>query len=135
MDSSSEDDADAAAKEAESTASPSPPNNVYNDPDDGGKDLAQNRYFEDEAFMGYLKYLMYWTLAEYVKFIMYSHCLYFLELLQNANFRNAMAHPGNKESAHRQQFFFWKNYRNNRLRHIAPRPEPAVVPPASAALP
>jgi len=26
----------------------------------------------------------------------YPHCLYFLELLQNANFRNAMAHPVNK---------------------------------------
>lgn len=26
----------------------------------------------------------------------YPHCLFFLELLQNANFRNAMAHPGNK---------------------------------------
>ena len=26
----------------------------------------------------------------------YPHCLFFLELLQNAHFRNAMAHPGNK---------------------------------------
>ncbi|KAI4324890.1 hypothetical protein MLD38_030334 [Melastoma candidum] len=156
MDSSSEDDAAVAAEEAEAPASPSPPKNVYNDPDDGRQRfllelefvqclanptyihyLAQNRYFEDEAFIGYLKYLMYWKRPEYVKFIMYPHCLYFLELLQNANFRNAMAHPGNKELAHRQQFFFWKNYRNNRLKHIAPRPlpEPAVAPPTSAALP
>lgn len=28
--------------------------------------------------------------------VRYPHCLYFLELLQNANFRNAMAHPNNK---------------------------------------
>uniref|UniRef100_A0A6N2KZG2 Mediator of RNA polymerase II transcription subunit 31 n=1 Tax=Salix viminalis TaxID=40686 RepID=A0A6N2KZG2_SALVM len=64
----------------------------------------------------------------------YPHCLYFLELLQNVNFRNAMAHPGNKELAHRQQFFFWKNYRNNRLKHILPRPlpEPVTAPPAPA---
>jgi mediator of RNA polymerase II transcription subunit 31 len=36
--------------------------------------------------------------------------------------------------AHRQQFFFWKNYRNNRLKHILPRPlpEPVTAPPALA---
>lgn len=100
-------------------------------------DLAQNRYFEDEAFIGYLKYLQYWQRPEYVKFIMYPQCLFFLELLQNANFRNAMAHPGNKELAHRQQFYFWKNYRNNRLKHILPRPlpEPSSQPPAPSTAP
>ncbi|XP_061956923.1 mediator of RNA polymerase II transcription subunit 31-like, partial [Populus nigra] len=135
------------------TLHPRKPKKIYKDPDDGRQRfllelefvqclanptyihyLAQNRYFEDEAFIGYLKYLQYWQRPEYVKFIMYPHCLYFLELLQNANFRNAMAHPGNKELAHRQQFFFWKNYRNNRLKHILPRPlpEPVTAPPAPA---
>ncbi|KAJ6808185.1 mediator of RNA polymerase II transcription subunit 31 [Iris pallida] len=129
--------------------------NPYKDPDDGRQRflleleflhclanptyihyLAQNRYFEDEAFINYLKYLQYWQRPEYIKFIMYPHCLFFLELLQNANFRNAMAHPANKELAHRQQYFFWKNYRNNRLKHILPRslPEP-VAPPAPAPAP
>lgn len=135
---------------------PSSPTNVYKDPDDGRQRfllelefvqclanptyihyLAQNRYLEDEAFIGYLKYLQYWQRPEYIKFIMYPHCLFFLELLQNSNFRNAMAHPGNKELAHRQQFYFWKNYRNNRLKHILPRPlpEPAALPPAVSAPP
>ncbi|KAK3183324.1 hypothetical protein Dsin_030610 [Dipteronia sinensis] len=134
------------------SSTPSSPKSIYKDPDDGRQRfllelefvqclanptyihyLAQNRYFEDEAFIGYLKYLQYWQRPEYIKFIMYPHCLYFLELLQNANFRNAMAHPGNKELAHRQQFFFWKNYRNNRLKHILPRPlpEPVAAPPAT----
>ncbi|KAM7491795.1 hypothetical protein LguiA_034716 [Lonicera macranthoides] len=138
------------------TTTPSSPKSIYKDPDDGRQRfllelefvqclanptyihyLAQNRYFEDEAFIGYLKYLQYWQRPEYVKFIMYPHCLYFLELLQNANFRNAMAHPGNKELAHRQQFYFWKNYRNNRLKHILPRPlpEPVSAPQASAPSP
>ncbi|XP_031501756.1 mediator of RNA polymerase II transcription subunit 31 isoform X1 [Nymphaea colorata] len=133
-------------------AEPSP-KNPYKDPDDGRQRfllelefvqclanptyihyLAQNRYLDDEAFIGYLKYLQYWQRPEYVKFIMYPHCLFFLELLQNANFRTAMAHPGNKELAHRQQFYLWKNYRNNRLKHILPRslPEPAAPPPAPA---
>ncbi|XP_057771932.1 mediator of RNA polymerase II transcription subunit 31-like isoform X2 [Salvia miltiorrhiza] len=68
----------------------------------------------------------------------YPHCLFFLELLQNVNFRNAMAHPANKELAHRQQFYFWKNYRNNRLKHILPKPLPESsvgANPASAAPP
>ncbi|KAL4200559.1 hypothetical protein AMTRI_Chr02g211780 [Amborella trichopoda] len=137
----------------------SKPKDLYKDPDDGRQRfllelefvqclanptyihyLAQNRYFEDEAFVGYLKYLQYWQQPEYIKFIMYPHSLFFLELLQNANFRNAMAHPGNKEIAHRQQFFFWKNYRNNRLKHILPRPLPEppaqpVPPPPPAPAP
>ncbi|KAJ6339414.1 hypothetical protein OIU77_007392 [Salix suchowensis] len=147
----------ASFEEAENNPeTPSSPKKIYKDPDDGRQRfllelefvqclanptyihyLAQNRYFEDEAFIGYLKYLLYWQRPEYMKFIMYPHCLYFLELLQNANFRNAMAHPGNKELAHRQQFFFWKNYRNNRLKHILPRPlpEPAAAPPAPAPAP
>ncbi|KAM3248200.1 hypothetical protein P3L10_009968 [Capsicum annuum] len=97
--------------------------------------LAQNRYFEDEAFIGYLKYLQYWQRPEYIKFIMYPHCLFFLELLQNPAFHNAMAHPANKvKMAHRQQFDFWKNFRNSRLKHILrrPLPEPATAPPTSA---
>ncbi|KAL6581351.1 hypothetical protein OROMI_007274 [Orobanche minor] len=99
--------------------------------------LAQNRYFEDEAFIGYLKYLQYWQRPEYIKFIMYPHCLFFLELLQNPNFRSAMAHPANKELAHRQQFYLWKNYRNNRLKHILPKPLPELsnVPSASVGPP
>ncbi|XWS60157.1 hypothetical protein CRYUN_Cryun07bG0011000 [Craigia yunnanensis] len=38
-----------------------------------------------------------------------------------------------KELAHRQQFFFWKNYRNNRLKFILPKPPPEPV--AAPALP
>lgn len=151
-----------SGKQSDSAAdTPTSPKNVYKDPDDGRQRfllelefvqclanptyihyLAQNRYFEDEAFIGYLKYLQYWQQPEYIKFIMYPHCLFFLELLQNANFRNAMAHPGSKELAHRQQFFFWKNYRNNRLKHILPKPlpeplagTPAPGPPPQSAPP
>ncbi|XVF08547.1 hypothetical protein REPUB_Repub07fG0012600 [Reevesia pubescens] len=144
----------ASIKESDnaSNSPSSSPKSVYKDPDDGRQRfllelefvqclanptyihyLAQNRYFEDEAFIGYLKYLQYWQRPEYIKFIMYPHCLYFLELLQNANFRNAMAHPANKELTHRQQFFFWKNYRNNRLKFILPKPPPEPV--AAPALP
>ncbi|XP_021905571.1 mediator of RNA polymerase II transcription subunit 31 [Carica papaya] len=147
----------ASSKESDDAiTNTSSPKNIYKDPDDGRQRfllelefvqclgnptyihyLAQNRYFEDEAFIGYLKYLQYWQRPEYIKFIMYPHCLFFLELLQNPTFRNAMAHPGNKELAHRQQFYFWKNYRNNRLKHILPRPllEPTGPSPPAASIP
>ncbi|MCO5591933.1 hypothetical protein L7F22_045926 [Adiantum nelumboides] len=93
--------------------------------------LAQNRYFEDDSFVGYLKYLEYWRRPEYAKFIVYPHALFFLELLQNPHFRNAMAHPANKELAHRQQFYYWKHHRSNRLKNILPRPLPVEeAPPA-----
>ncbi|KAK3184520.1 hypothetical protein Dsin_031806 [Dipteronia sinensis] len=139
-----------------SANSPSLLENLYRDPDDGRQRfllelefvqclanpnyihcLAQYRYFEDEAFIGYLKYLQYWKRLEYVKFIMYPHCLYFLNLLQNANFRIAMAHPATKELAHRQQFYFWKNYKNNRLKHVMSRhvAEPVASASASASFP
>ncbi|KAL9678442.1 hypothetical protein QQ045_016286 [Rhodiola kirilowii] len=61
----------------------SAPNVLYKDPDDGRQRfllelefvqclanptyihyLAQNRFFEDEAFIGYLKYLQYWHRPE-----------------------------------------------------------------------
>ncbi|KAG0461748.1 hypothetical protein HPP92_020224 [Vanilla planifolia] len=148
---------DGVEKEANRpTDSSSAPKHPYKDPDDGRQRfllelefvqclanptyihyLAQNRYFEDEAFIGYLKYLQYWQRPEYIKFLMYPHCLFFLELLQNTNFRNAMAHPGSKELAHRQQYFFWKNYRNNRLKHIVPRslPESSAPPPPTPPAP
>ncbi|KAJ8772409.1 hypothetical protein K2173_027586 [Erythroxylum novogranatense] len=130
--------------------SSSSPKNVYKDPDDGRQRfllelefvqclanpiyihyLAQNRYFEDEAFIGYLKYLQYWQRPEY------PHCLFFLELLQNANFRNAMAHPNSKVFFSYLFSKLFLRFRNNRLKHILPRPlpEPVAAPPTSAAPP
>ena len=32
--------------------------------------LAQNRYFEDGAFLEYLKYLQYWQQPQYARFVM-----------------------------------------------------------------
>ncbi|OIV99107.1 hypothetical protein TanjilG_32366 [Lupinus angustifolius] len=123
---------------------PSLPRNIYNDPDDGRQRLLLELEFIQclanpiyiHCFIGYLKYLQYWQRPEYIKFIMYPHSLYFLELLHNANFRNAMAHPNNKVlsirigTGHRQQFYFWKNYRNNRLKHLLLRliPETSATP-------
>ncbi|KAM0904632.1 hypothetical protein ACQ4PT_017894 [Festuca glaucescens] len=128
----------------ENTSPPPPPPPTtgakpppYKDPDDGRQRfLLELEFIQCLANPIYINctYLKYWQRPEYIKYIMYPHCLFFLELLQNANFRNAMAHPANKEVAHRQQYFFWKNYRNNRLKHILPRPPPEPTP-APAPLP
>eukprot|EP00850_Spirogloea_muscicola_P009631 SM000054S18117 [mRNA] locus=s54:516775:518147:- [translate_table: standard] len=90
--------------------------------------LAQNRYFDDPAFVAYLKYLQYWRRPQYTAFIVYPHCLYFLELLQSSHFRSVMAHPHSKELAHRQQYFYWQHFRNNRLKALLA----AVPPPADS---
>ncbi|KAI9146236.1 mediator complex, subunit Med31, partial [Paraphysoderma sedebokerense] len=73
--------------------------------------LAQQGYFDDPAFINYLKYLQYWKKPEYAKFIIYPHCLHFLELLQSSNFRNSMAKIENATFVHEKQYFHWQFYR------------------------
>ena len=52
--------------------------------------LAIQGYFDDEKFIRYLKYLLYFKRPEYVKYILFPHCLFFLEKLQNEKFRDSM---------------------------------------------
>ena len=56
--------------------------------------LATQGYFDDEAFIRYLKYLLYFKRPEYVKYILFPHCLFFLELLQNEIKRKRIGHRG-----------------------------------------
>uniref|UniRef100_A0A061RNL9 Mediator of RNA polymerase II transcription subunit 31 n=1 Tax=Tetraselmis sp. GSL018 TaxID=582737 RepID=A0A061RNL9_9CHLO len=78
--------------------------------------LAQHKYFDDHAFISYLKYLRYWKQPAYRKFIVYPQALFFLDLLQNESFRQAIAKSSVRELVHRQQLFFWQHYRPNRVR-------------------
>mmetsp|Transcript_42391 Transcript_42391/g.106951 ORF Transcript_42391/g.106951 Transcript_42391/m.106951 type:complete len:123 (-) Transcript_42391:1727-2095(-) len=78
--------------------------------------LAQNGYFDDEAFIAYLRYLTYWKKPEYSRFICYPHCLRFLDLLQLPTFRKQLVRQEVVEHIHRQQFYHWMHYRNNRIR-------------------
>ena len=41
----------------------------------------KNGYFNDQSFVNYLKYLKYWGTPEYIKYIKFPICLYFLDLL------------------------------------------------------
>ena len=51
--------------------------------------LSDNRYFEDERFVRYLDYLQYWHTPPYRKYILFPHCLHFLQLLQKSEFRKS----------------------------------------------
>eukprot|EP01103_Thecamoeba_quadrilineata_P001664 TRINITY_DN1150_c0_g1_i3.p1 TRINITY_DN1150_c0_g1~~TRINITY_DN1150_c0_g1_i3.p1 ORF type:complete len:142 (-),score=25.34 TRINITY_DN1150_c0_g1_i3:27-428(-) len=77
--------------------------------------LVQNRYFQDETFLNYLKYLLYWKDPRYSKYLVYPMCLNSLELLQDEAFRNCLNYPQNIEFIHRQQFNHWRFYRNNQM--------------------
>mmetsp|Transcript_34104 Transcript_34104/g.54589 ORF Transcript_34104/g.54589 Transcript_34104/m.54589 type:complete len:140 (+) Transcript_34104:215-634(+) len=70
--------------------------------------LAQQLVLEDEAFISYLEYLQYWKRPEYAKFVLYPHCLYFIDLLQDKEFREKLKDPQVCEMIHTQQFFHWQ---------------------------
>ena len=52
--------------------------------------LAQNRLFDDPAFVSYLSYLQYWRQPAYAAHLTYPHALPALEALQSREFRAAM---------------------------------------------
>jgi len=81
------------------------------------KFLAQhrNKYFKEEAFIQYLRYLLYWKQPEYARFIRYPYCLHMLQLLQDENFRNQLANPTVIDLMYKQQMLHWQFYRSNKL--------------------
>mmetsp|Transcript_39498 Transcript_39498/g.65504 ORF Transcript_39498/g.65504 Transcript_39498/m.65504 type:complete len:110 (-) Transcript_39498:109-438(-) len=70
--------------------------------------LAQNRYFDDDAFVRYLCYLQYWREPRYCRYLVFPHCLRMLELLQTASFRSALKRSDFKDIVFRQQHWHWK---------------------------
>lgn len=69
--------------------------------------LAQNKYLQDPSFIAYLNYLQYWKKPEYAKYVLYPHCIYFLDLLQNEEFRKVVAKPAVADFIHTQQYRYW----------------------------
>jgi len=78
--------------------------------------LATQGYFQDEAFLTYLRYLRsYWTQPEYAKYITYPHCLFFLDLaIEKEAFRKEISQVGFRNFVHEQQFMNWQ-YRSRML--------------------
>lgn len=70
--------------------------------------LAQNRFFDDPAFVEYLDYLQYWRDQPYCLYIAFPHSLKMLELLQGEPFRSRMKYPDFKDHVSQQQHWHWR---------------------------
>ena len=70
--------------------------------------LAQNRYFDDPAFVEYLAYLQYWRAPPYCMSLVFPHCRRMLELLQKEAFRTALKRADFKELVSWQQRRHWE---------------------------
>ena len=72
--------------------------------------LATTGVLADRDFLDFLEYLQYWKQPEYVKYLNYPHCLYFLDLLlNNAIFRRELANIPFRNFVHEQQFYSWQH--------------------------
>jgi mediator of RNA polymerase II transcription subunit 31 len=70
--------------------------------------LATEGYLRDEKFIRYLEYLQYWKKPEYAKFIIYPHCLRFLDLLQHEEIRvHLIENSRYSLEIADQQFYHW----------------------------
>ncbi|KAF8927393.1 SOH1-domain-containing protein [Dissophora ornata] len=74
--------------------------------------LAQQQYFNQDAFVRYLDYLQYFRRPEYAKYIIYPHCLHFLTLLQHKSFRDHLAKQDTATFVHERQYYHWQYLRN-----------------------
>ena len=66
--------------------------------------------------MNYLQYLRYWKEPQYAKYIVYPHCLAFLDMLKDERFRKMIARGDFMTLVHGQLFYHWQTFLNNRLK-------------------
>jgi len=85
--------------------------------------LAQRLILQDDAFIAYLKYLLYWKQPRYSQFIVYPHSLYFLDLLQNESFREKLKVEQVSELIHEQQFYHWQFFNAKPINAVNNTPE------------
>mmetsp|Transcript_53965 Transcript_53965/g.127427 ORF Transcript_53965/g.127427 Transcript_53965/m.127427 type:complete len:121 (-) Transcript_53965:48-410(-) len=83
--------------------------------------LAQQGLMDDKSFIAYVEYLSYWKTPPYAKFIFYPHCLFFLDMLQKKEFRDAVKAPDYVEYIWEQQFYHWLWRRKRPV--VASKPE------------
>ncbi len=91
--------------------------------------MAQNRYFDDPAFVNYLGYLQYWAELPYCLHLTFPHCLRMLELLQVERFRASLKHPDFKEHIFQQQYQHWRYRNEESARRGEERPSPPYPEP------
>ncbi|KAI1724469.1 ATP dependent DNA ligase domain-containing protein [Ditylenchus destructor] len=78
--------------------------------------LAQRGYFKEQYFVNYLKYLLYFKRPEYARTLKFPQCLFFLEALQSAEFREAMTFTTNARYIEDQLMLQWHFYIRKRQR-------------------
>ena len=77
--------------------------------------LAKQGYFKKDEFKNYLKYLLYWKKPEYIKFIKFPECLYFLDLLQQEELYDGITTNSDYvKFISEQQLLHWKYYQTRR---------------------
>ena len=103
--------------------------------------LATSGILYQSTFLDFLRYLRYWKLPQYAKYLTYPNCLYFLDLLvppsppsaittngekegatsssyvevdRGEAFRREIAHVPFRNFVHEQQFYSWQ-FRSGRL--------------------
>ncbi|CAF0719659.1 unnamed protein product [Brachionus calyciflorus] len=75
--------------------------------------LAKQGMFENDSFKNYLKYLLYWKRPEYIQFIRYPECLFFLDLLQNDELQQMIKDKNCVNFICEQQMYQHKYHNNN----------------------
>ena len=70
--------------------------------------LAKQGLFDNESFKNYLKYLLYWKKPEYIQFIRYPECLFFLELIQHDELQQMIKDKNCVHFICEQQMLHWK---------------------------
>ncbi|XP_014254577.1 mediator of RNA polymerase II transcription subunit 31 [Cimex lectularius] len=85
--------------------------------------LAQRGYFKDQAFINYLKYLLYWKEPQYAHCLKYPMCLYFLDQLQYEHFRKELANAQCTKFIDDQQVLLWQHYTRRRTKLLQEQAE------------
>ncbi|ELP88448.1 mediator of RNA polymerase II transcription subunit, putative [Entamoeba invadens IP1] len=94
--------------------------------------LAQHKQLEKPAMVHFLKYLQYWKQPNYIQFIQYPACLFYLDKLQNPDFRKACENPILMNEIIAQHEYHFAFYKTNRT-PIVQRPNEEKV--ASSVVP
>ena len=72
--------------------------------------LSRQPFFHDKRFLNYIRYLNgHWRKIEYAAHLQFPQSLFFLEKMQNPDFRRAISEPGFAEAVYTQQGLQWMN--------------------------
>ena len=71
-------------------------------------------YFKDISFINYIKYLQYWRLPKYIIYITHINSIFFLEALNDEEFRNNFNNNYIIDDIHNNIYYSWKWGRLNR---------------------